>query len=86
MKQTIIDKIEKNIRDIDEPAIIIVNHQTYQKIKKMTPNFSKFVSISLNPVKIFGIPLIVENIKEDCIVLPKKSVEMIKKIYENENK
>ena len=78
MKHTIIDKIQDNIRDIkdDEPALIIVNHKTYKKLKEFTPKWMDLNDLS--QTTIFGLPIIVENIKEDCIVLSKKSVEMIK--------
>jgi len=74
MKKTIIDNIQESIRDIDEPALIIVNTETYRKLQEALPSW-------INSQNLFGLPIIVINMKEDCIVLPKKSVEMIKNAY-----
>jgi vacuolar-type H+-ATPase subunit F/Vma7 len=77
MKKTIIDNIQESIRDIqkdDEPAIIIVNQKTYRKLQEALPSW-------INSQNLFGLPIIVINMKEECIVLPKKSVEMIKNAY-----
>ena len=74
-----IERLEESINEIidgyDEPGIIIFNPKTYKKIHK---EFGK-QGLLIHHSSILGIPWIVENIKEDCLVLSKSTIELIKK-------
>ena len=73
------EKIQESIIHIkenyEEPGMIILNPKTYKKVwEENVLNFGP----EYNYNQIFGIPIIVENIKEDCLVLPKSTLEIIK--------
>jgi len=75
-----LENIGKSIRHIkehyyDEPGLMILNKKTYKKLHK---EFGK-QGLLIHPSQIFGIPFIIINMKESCLVLSKSAVELIKK-------
>lgn len=76
-----ISKIQESVNfikeQLDEPGIIILNPKTYKNLhKENLLIFGPHFNYPYN--SILGIPFIVENIKEDCLVLSKSTLEMIK--------
>jgi len=78
-------KIRKSIQEInknDEAGCIVMNIETYHKLRTETKSIGVFGEFGPSGiVTIFGLPLIVENIKEDCLILSKNTLKQLGELY-----
>jgi len=74
-------KIRESIQEInknDEAGCIIVNKKTLDKLKQ-----ERLLHFGFDPLngRMWDIPVICENIKEDCLIISKDTLKKLGKVY-----
>jgi hypothetical protein len=79
-----INKIRNAIRYIkkndEELGVIILNPKTYNQLYSEVKYGTTF-DLGLPYVKVFGIPILVENIEEDCLIISKETLNKLRELY-----